>query len=103
MAGGVGDGLRVQQVLMHEIVVNTREPGWMSCSNDLTMMMMFASTREQTERDWERVLERVGLQVARVWSATAHKSVVEAGFWPEASERGRREWAYRGGWVVRSR
>ena len=66
------------KVLLHEMVINAKDPHPQTTSSDLTMMMTFSAV-ERTEADWDALLGRAGLKTVHVWKTPASmESVIEA-------------------------
>lgn len=55
------------KVLINENVIPDTDPYWEATSLDLIMMMIGAC--ERSERQWNALLESVGLRIVKIWTA----------------------------------
>ncbi|KAI1426461.1 S-adenosyl-L-methionine-dependent methyltransferase [Xylaria sp. FL1777] len=66
------------RLLIHEVIVATKEPSLTATTLDMTMMALFAAL-ERSENEWHSLIGGVeGLQIAKIWRARrAVESIIE--------------------------
>lgn len=54
------------KVLINETVIPDYNAGWFDAGQDI-MMMLGHGAQERTEREWEELVDSVGLQLSQIW------------------------------------